>query len=357
MRRLAALAIVAAALAAGQAEATEIVIRVPRPAGYGQPVRLKNARLLLAWWGNTEEVRLAHRYERDELAVTVPLDRSVWSSLGAAQPPDFAYVYLEFIDFAPVQSERFYWIGGNAPAPAPVNWQTVATTQFRFRGHRAVEIRDGERREVSLAVRRPVSKQLRFLDERGRSFPGITVDGGMFWSNANHCGHPSGLEPLFEKRRPNADGTLAIPDGDIEYGFRIDGAPHISVVAPAPVDGGSFFTSRVERSELPVRIRRHRRVPLTVRVSIGGRPAAGVIVGAAVRAACGNGTGPLGRTDARGVLRVPEFYPEEFNAVCIGGLDGSPVWSAPPPAKSNLVIDLPKGTRVGDIVYCYQDGT
>ena len=64
-------------------------------------------------------------------------------------------------------------------------------------------------------------------------------------------------------------------------------------------------------------------------------------------------TGPLGRTGDRGVLRVPDFYPEEFDAVCIAGVDGRPVWAAPAPTRGELTIDLPAGTRVGDVAYCY----
>ena len=90
-----------------------------------------------------------------------------------------------------------------------------------------------------------------------------------------------------------------------------------------------------------------------MRVSIAGTPAAGVVVGATVRWACGNGTGPLGRTDERGVLHVTDYYPDELEAVCIGGLDGGPVWSDQPPRQRELVIDLPKGTKIGDIAYCY----
>lgn len=346
------IALVAIVALAGQAEATELLIRVPRPAGYTQPVRLNNAQLLLAWWGDTQEVPLAYRYEAGELVVTVPLDREVWTSLGAMQPPHFAYVYLEFDDFVRVQSERFYWLGGSAPAAAPVNWETVTVVQFRFRSGLSIDIRSGERREVSLRVRRPVSKQVRVLDDLGRPFSEITVDGGMFWSRNNHCGVPAGLKPLFANRRPSPDGILPVPDGDVEYGFHIRGAAHASVVEPASTDR-SFFTAVIDTPELLVRIRRHQKVPLNVRVSIAGRPAAGVVVGASVPAACGVGTGPLGRTDDRGVLRVPDFYPEEFEAICIGGLDRRPMWAGAPPTQGELIIDLPDGSRVGDVASCY----
>ena len=64
----------------------------------------------------------------------VPVDREAWTSLEAAQPSDFGYVDLEFDDFVPVRSERFCWLGGSAPVPSPVNWETVSAVRFSFRG-------------------------------------------------------------------------------------------------------------------------------------------------------------------------------------------------------------------------------
>lgn len=349
-RRCAALIVAITALAS-HAEATEVRIRVPRPDGYPHPVRLEKAQLLLEWWGDTEAIPLTHRYEGSDLVVTVPLDREVWTSLGAVQPPDFGYVYLQFDEFVPVRSERFYWLGGMAPAPSPVNWEKVSAVRFAFRGGNAVDIRSGEQREVSLTVRRPVSKQLRFVDDLGRPFSDVTVDGGMFWSENNHCGVPAGLEPLFANLRPNVDGVLRVPDGDVEYGLEIKGGKHVSVVEPKSRTG-RFFATHIDGPELVVRIHRHIRVPLTLRVTIAGKPAAGVMVGASVQA-CGNGTGPLGRTDYSGVLRVPDFYPEEFEAICIGGADGRPLWAIAPPDHGEVVVDLPGGAQVGQVSFCY----
>lgn len=334
------------------APATELQIRVRPPVDHTGPVRLKKAQLLLAWWGSTEEVPLRHRYVAGELVVTVPLGSEVLSSLDAAPPPDFAYVYLEFDGFVPVRSEQFHWLGGTMRPDPPGKWEKVTAVQFRFRGGPTVRVPEGQRREVSLQARRPVSKQVRFVDTRGRPFTGITVDGGAFWSNANHCGYPGGQIPLFTKRRPDAHGILPVPDGDFEYGFRVEGNHHASIIGGEDHDP-TFLTAFIDEPELLVRIKRHRRVPLNVRVSIGGTPAAGVIVGGSRRWGCMNATGPFGRTDDRGVLRVPDFYPEEYEGICIGGPDGRPVWSVGDPKRGDFTIDLPAGTKVGEIVYCY----
>jgi hypothetical protein len=343
--------VVAIASLASHAEATELRIRVPRPAGYPHAVQLKTAQLLLAWWGDKEIVPLTHRYEANDLVVIVPLDRELWKSPDAAQPPDFGYVYLAFEDFVPVLSERFCWLRGTAPVPSPVNWETVSAIRFGFRGGAPVDIRDGETREVSLAARRPVPKQLRFVDDRGRPVSDITVDGGMFWSAHNHCGVPAGMEPLFANRRPNVDGILTVPDGDIEYGLKIGGGSHVTVIEPPPDEG--FFRTHIDASELVVRVRRHIRVPLTLRVTIGGKPPGRILVGASAPVSCGVGSGPLGQTDSNGVLRVPDFYPEELDAICIAGRDGHPIWAIAPPDYGQITVDLPATASIGETSVCY----
>ena len=352
-RSVVGLALVLAAAMSAQApatqSATELLIRVRPPAGETQPVRLENAQLLLAWWGYSEEVPLAHRYEAGELLVTVPLGRDVWSSHG--QAPDFAYVYLEFDGFVPVRSEQFYWLGGSAPTGSRGSWETVTAVQFRFRAGPVVRIRQGEKREVRLQARRAIPKQVRFLDDLDRPVSDITVDGGAFWSRNNHCGHPGGLKPLFEDRRPDASGVLPVPDGDVEYGFWMKGATHISVVGAESYEP-YFFNTYIDTPEEVIRIKRHRREPLSLRVSIGGAPAAGVIVGATGVAGCMNTTFEIGRTDARGVLRVRDFYPEEYEGVCIGGEDGRVVWAVARPARGEIRVDLPAGTKVGEVTYC-----
>lgn len=329
---------------------------MPPPAAYQQRVQLRKAQLLLAWWGNTETVPLAYRYEADDLVVTVPLDREVWTSLKMLQAPDFAYVYLEFDDFVAVQSEQFHWLGGMAPAPSPVNWAEVTVVHFGFRGGASVDVRNGEVGEVSLSVRRPVSKRLRVFDDRGVPINDIALDGGRFWSRNNHCGFPAGLEPLFAALRTNREGVVAVPDGEFEYGFRIkgDAARHASVVEPTPIDEGSFFTAFIDGPELVVRVRRHKRVTLTLRVSIAGKPADGVLIGASSAVlGCGAGTGSLGRTDKSGLLRVPDFYPEEFAAICIGNVDGQPLWSSEPPDdQGEITVNLPDKAEVGDVQVC-----
>ena len=150
MTRTIALALAAFAIAAS-AQATELRIRVPPPPGSGSLVQLKRARLLLAWWGDTQELALPLRYEGQDLMVTVPLDDDVWRKIdNRTQPPEFGYIYLEFREFVAVRSDRFQW----------------GTVDFGFPGGERVTLSDRGTAELKLTVRRPVSRQLRFVDFR-----------------------------------------------------------------------------------------------------------------------------------------------------------------------------------------------
>lgn len=334
-----ALAAALSAQAPATQSTTELRIRVRPPEGETERVRLENARLLLAWWGGTEEVPLAHRYQGSDLIVTVPLGREVWASHG--QAPDFAYVYLEFDEFVPVRSDQFHWLGGHEQAPV----------RFRFHGGPTVQVREGQTREAQLQVRRANPKQVRFVDQFDKPVSDITVDAGVFWSRNNHCGYPGGLIPFFEDRRPDDNGVLTIPDADVNYGFLVESAAHISIVGSYPHDP-DFLNTYIDEPEKVIRIKRHRRVPLSMRVTIGGAPAPGVVVGVSFIRGCMNTTFPVGRTDAQGILRVPDFYPEEYEGVCIGAVGRDPVWRVERTGRRHIRVDLPAGTKVGDAVYC-----
>ncbi len=320
------------------------------PAGDTGPVRLKKAQLLLAWWGSTEEVPLRHRYVAGELIVTVPLHGGVLSALDEAPPPDFAYVYLEFDGFAPVRSEQFHWLGSTERPDPPGEWKKVTAVKFRFRGGPTVSIRDGERREVSLQVRRPISKQVRFVDERGLPFTDITVDGGAFWSMENHCGRPSGLIPLFAERRPDADGVVPVPDGDVEYGFRVDGNLHASIIGGEDHDP-TFLTTFIDKPKLLVRIRRPPRVaperaPVNCRQTGPPCPRWGIRGWGGIEP---NRTfGP--HQQARGGPRAPISTRRNQRGLH-SGIKRHPVWKVGNPKRGHFPNHLPGGTKFGELPF------
>ena len=335
-------------VAASAADATEVRIHIARPVEYRGVVHVKRAELLLAWWGDTEIVPLKVSTESGGPVISVPLDREVWTTL-APQPPDFAYVYLEFADFVSARSERFYWLG-SAP-----HGQEVREISLRFRSQSPVAVHAGQRVDLSLTVRAPVSRQLRLIDDAQRPVTDVTVDGWMFWSAYNHCGALSGAKPLFANVRPTADRIVSVPDGDFEYAFELHGNTHLSVRDPKAPDGSrrAFFTTDLDSPERIVRIHRHSRVTLRVHVTVDGRPRAGVPIGAAAWAACGNGTYTVGRTNAAGLLRIPDFYPDEVEAICVGDRHGQPLWSLSVRDQRDVSISLPADARIGEPRVCY----
>jgi hypothetical protein len=55
-----------------------------------------------------------------------------------------------------------------------------------------------------------------------------------------------------------------------------------------------------------------------------------------------------------GQLRVEEFYPEAYQAICIADDLGDSIWRLSPADLSGrpLVVNLPAGTKPGIATYC-----
>ena len=325
---------------AASAEPTvRIYVRAP-VAEAGAP-RVTRVDLLMAWWGATERLPLHVTQNAHEAIVTVPLDASAWQRFDARHP-DFAYVYVEFDGYVPVRSSR-------------IEWTDTGPDEVGFRGGPRVSVAMGEQKRLTLVARRPAPRTLRVVDDAGKPVTDATLKASMFWSDHNHCGFPAGAETLFEGRRPDADGRFAVPDADIGYLFDLR-LPHMDIVEPpARVEAANETTMFFAGRQAVIRIRRHIRVPLDMRVLVGGHPAGDVPVAAHRRSAsCGYSGGILGRTEPSGAFHVDDFYPEEIDAICVGVKDDAPVWSGAPSLHAGTItIDLPAGTAITDAPVCF----
>jgi hypothetical protein len=334
-----------------QAEETRLMIRIPPPDDAAGPVQLETAVLQLVWWGHTEEVALDYTLDGRDLLVSVPLDDSVLSPLEPGTLPEFAYVALNFTDFVPIRSGRFHWLGSSAYDSNNTYIPVVTSVNFGFRSGAALTISPGEQQEISLVVRRPDKRQLRFVDEAGNAVTDISVSVGDFWANHNHCGYPVGMTPLLTAVEPDAEGRVVVPDGDIQYLVSVVGN-HISLIEPEfAID--NYFLSWIDQPEQVVTIRHNVRAPLHLRITQGGQAAAGAVVSAMPDMnSCGASAYPIGTADAQGVLEIADFYPDEFTALCIGS-GTPPLWAAPPPRNGEVAIDLPPGLNIDEPGLCY----
>lgn len=324
---------------------TQVRVRAQPPGGAPGSATVKRAELLLGWWDGTARIPLTVGKDAEGAFVAVPLHPGVWGDLRALQAPEMALVLLEFDGFVPVVSREFLWLGALGHQGGPVR-----DTSLAFRGAQPLVVRPGDDAELVVPLRRAVSRQLKFVDDSGTAVTDITVSGGMFWSVDNMCGFPAGNVPLFDDIRPNADGVITVPDGDLEYGIEIRENPYLRVVTPPPFEGsGNFFRMRFDSPEQVVHIRRFSRLPLQVRVFVGESPAAGasLTIEPPAVSGCALEGGERVTTDAQGVWVRGDFYPDQVGAICIADDRGELLWSQSQFDTRTITVSLPEGTRLG----------
>ena len=330
---------------------THLRIRVQTPPGYPDPPIFKRAELLLGWWDGTDEVTLIESRDAQGPFVEVPLGQAVWNDLRAVEAPQMAAVLVEYEGFAPMVSQPFPWIGSYTPNQADY----VADIDVGFRGEQAVHIHQGDVAELVLPLRRPLSRQLRFVDDEGNPVTDITVTGGIFWSADTKCGLPAGDVRLFDEMRPNPQGILSVPDGDFEYGFELHEAQHLRILTGRVFQGSAnFFTTELREPEQVVHLHRFARVPLHLQVNVGGRPAAGAVVTIDHQplGACGFDGGDQAKTDEHGLLASSDFFPEAVTSICLGDDRGELLWSTAQFDGKAMTVDLPEGTILGRATSC-----
>ena len=287
---------------------TELVIRAVDEAG--APVRLTRADVYFDVWGGADVTHLPH----DETSVRLHLDREgacqLEPGICANWPTFSARVILEARGLAPISSDLFDWM--NEPDPSIDSPHPIT---IRFPGAAPMRIRPGSRRDVTLTFRRKQPRSIRLVDPSGAPVADAMVNVWNVFARSNHNGFPEG-DVLVEKGRTDADGRLAVPDGDIEYSFLI-AKRHWEAVGPNADTFLNQVVTRVSGATQTIVLRRHTRRPLLLKFLREGQPVIGLEVSACVTPCGGACCGTLGTTDAAGHLTVRDFYPEEYDRVLV----------------------------------------
>jgi hypothetical protein len=87
----------------------------------------------------------------------------------------------------------------------------------------------------------------------------------------------------------------------------------------------------------------YQRSPLKMQVSSAGKPAANKVLTGCLAYCCGACCGKLGTTDAQGMIRVSDFYPEEWDQLYFylnpeAGDPGPILWKGQPMVNQGEVI-------------------
>jgi hypothetical protein len=311
----------------------------------GKPVNISKAELLLVAWGYTDRVKLDARGS----SLTIPMDAS-WLQSHASdrfQDMEGIYLYIEASDFAPIRSEKFNWPSSNN--------SSTSGTHIKFPNTKEVEIIEGSKGTLDIVFRRPKKRNIQFLDDENKLFPGVKVKASMFWSASNHCGRLTGADDLIESES-DQNGRVAVPDGDFEYVLEIESR---NAVFKTPTNS-AFSKRQILRlnNDITV-IQLHRRLikPLKLKVEHNGLPVTDEMLwgcaGDCLGGVCESCCGPFKKTDKNGIIDIPEFYPEMYSRIFFAhindnaGMDSieeaKPLWEMKPlvlPDNAIIKVDL-----------------
>ncbi|HWP83832.1 MAG TPA: hypothetical protein VNN17_01460 [Terriglobia bacterium] len=317
-----------------QNAATELRIHPADEAG--QPARLSKAELYLDVWGGGERIALAP----DEAGVRVPLDRSWLCSERPALCQDQyveGRVLLQAQAFAPVVSGSFLWMGSvETPGEEP---RTVVTVTFLNGAWMSVA--QGESKQLTIPLRRPRPRKLRFVNPAGEPVAGVRVRASLLLAASNPCGSVEG-EPLAEGLS-DAAGEFIFPDADAVYSFELAKAHH-ALADPQEPDQNMRIIGAPSGPVSTVVLRELEKRPLQFRIT-GGENLAGLQLSACRTAcSCGACCGTLGESDDQGRIDIEDFHPEEYERLTLTDREGRQVWQSAPRALPDgpIVIQMPK---------------
>lgn len=304
----------------------------------GQAVRLTKAEILLVAWGDTARLDLLPAGR----SLTVKLDEAWLRSRWPERFSDMmkAYLYFQADGYAAVRSDPFLWLGSHGPPFGP----PVTVCEIKFPRGKKITLRERDSAEMELVMRKPRPKTIRLVDDDGNPAVGIPVNSYMFWSDSNHCGHLSGAD-LLGRSKSDLQGRVVIADGDFEYAIELErGRYTLKSPGAVPILPPRLLTF-LDSSETIVKLHRWVRRTLDLRLSRNGMPVPGqVLVGRLADCPCGACAGQIGGvSDSQGMIRIPEFYPEEWEYVFFENQRGQLIWKADPrqwPKDRTIEVDL-----------------
>jgi hypothetical protein len=316
--------------------ATQLDIRFRGP--NGEPIKISRAELLLVAWG-APGGRLELNADGDLLRMDLSPDwlRSRWPDRFADM--EKAYVYVQAAGYAPIRSEPFLWLGSHDVGPHGEQYgQRVAETKIDFRRGRSVTVREEEKAELDVVLRKPAQRRLRFLNGSGEPVANLKIDVKMFWSESNHCGGLAGAD-LLVHGVTGSKGDLNVPDGDFQYVFEIED-PHVVFDYPESDDYPRRVIMYLHDQSTTLRAHHFERSPLLLDVlSDQGQLPGAVLYGNLSGCPCGACYGVMATSDGQGQIRIRDFYPEEYSELWLC-VDEREVWTIDPGKLSDDVTKI-----------------
>lgn len=267
----------------------------------GRTVEAASVEVLLVAWGGTLRVPIPRTATGYTVTLTDRWLHQQWPE--RARDVTAAFLYVRADGHASARSAAFTFLPDSLAAPDPVR---VSFT----RGSARVE----RQRSATLRLRLdPVSVRRIMLEQAdGRPAAGVPVAAYMYWSSANHCGVLAGADSLAAART-DANGTISVPAGDIEYAFVLGDTRWMFEAQREQALFRGRLIRRITEPETRLRVVRMAEVDVELRITRAGAAVPGLVLRAWVAdCPCGACDGPLGTSDASGRIVIRGFMPEEW---------------------------------------------
>lgn len=312
--------------------ATELHLAVKDTAG--QAVSIAKAELILV--GHIDIGRLELETNGDQLVLMLDeawlrsqlmnfsfIDTRLAPSI---ENMECVYLYIQADDYAPIRSAPFLWIGADGRGGrrgVDAGPRRVSQARIGFPNGSEIVLPEGSQKEFTLSMRKPQARYLRFVDDDGAPVPNLRVSSYVYWSELGHCGVLVGDQ--LAEGTSDAQGRVRVPDGDCEYAIEFEESPYVLKKYDYPSDPRMLITY-LEQEETVITLHRWQRRSLEMQVTKAGKPLAGqLLYGWDVICPCMACYTQLALTDQDGWIRLPDFYPEEWEHLFFASSEDDPL--------------------------------
>lgn len=301
---------------------TELRLRLKNKEGESVP--FSKAELLMETWMLTSSLTLTTETNLLVLSLEEEKVRPFWPDI--VQDSWHGYLlYIEAGGYVPVLSKPMRFVGTETEKR-----DSKSQVIVEFPNGSKTEILEGETKEIELTLRKPQNRFLHFVDDDNLYVPGVRVKSYMFWSAANRCRYPVGVNFLAEEIS-DEDGRISIPDGEFVYLLELE-KPLYHLKGVTRYEPPMSLITYLSGQTTVVNLHKLRKQPLEILVHKNGKPLVDkIMLGQRIGTVCGFWPEELGTTDQNGRISLKDFYPEEWEFIFFWQEDGERVaWKADP---------------------------
>jgi hypothetical protein len=252
-----------------------------------------------------------------------------------------ARVVLQVSGYAPVTA-IVYWPGQQRAGRAP----SATSAGIELSGGRDIPIEEGSARNLDIPFRSSVSRIARIVDDNGVPGAGIELNAWLYFGILGRLGVIQGES--LASGKTDANGQIPFSDVDGEVAIELWGGPYVFRNPDRVSQLRQIITPEGTTAVITLVLHRFQKQPLNINFVKRNGSASGLILGTCMKFCGGACCGDEATTDARGQIRIEDFYPEEIDSLYLTDKSGAVLWKGDAPRIGNTAgiqtITLPATT-------------